>query len=102
MPKDWELLKPGDAAITRKIKAAGPSWTIQERRGRKIFSKGVWAPAANIHAARTAVELQRKDPEYQRKLNNARIRRAEKEEEYQGVDVAECGLEAYPDFTTKS
>jgi len=28
--------------------------------------------------------------------------RVSEEEEYQGVDVAECGLEAYPDFTTKS
>ncbi len=26
--------------------------------------------------------------------------RVSEEEEYQGVDVAECGLEAYPDFTT--
>jgi Amt family ammonium transporter len=26
--------------------------------------------------------------------------RVSEEEEYEGVDVAECGLEAYPDFTT--
>jgi hypothetical protein len=27
--------------------------------------------------------------------------RISEEEEYQGVDQSECGLEAYPEFTTK-
>jgi Amt family ammonium transporter len=27
--------------------------------------------------------------------------RVSEEEEYEGVDISECGLEAYPDFTTK-
>jgi len=26
--------------------------------------------------------------------------RVSEQEEYEGVDVSECGLEAYPDFTT--
>jgi len=84
VPETWELLKPGDAAITRKTKAAGPSWTIQERKGRKIFSRGVWAPSANIRAAQSAVQLQRNDPAYQHKLQKARAKRAENEIVYQG------------------
>lgn len=40
-PPDWALLPPGDAALTRRVKAAGPSWTVQEKKGRKIFSHGV-------------------------------------------------------------
>ena len=26
-PADWELLPPGDAGLTRRVKAAGPTWT---------------------------------------------------------------------------
>src|SRR5690349_16547582 len=43
-PSDWILMPPGDPALTRRIKATGPSWTVQEKRGRKVFSRGVWAP----------------------------------------------------------
>ena len=82
VPKDWALLKPGDAAVTRKVKAAGPSWTMQEKRGRKTFSKGVWAPQVNIEAAEAAVKAQRADPAHQRKLDQSRARRAAQEEVY--------------------
>jgi hypothetical protein len=44
-PADWELLPPGDATLTRQVKAAGPTWAIQVKKGRKTFSRGVWAPA---------------------------------------------------------
>lgn len=83
VPEGWSLLKPGDAAVTRKVKAAGPSWTVKEKRGRRIFSKGVWAPTEHIQTAIKAVESQRQDPEYQRKLHNSRVRRQEKEVDYQ-------------------
>ena len=49
-PPGWALLPPGDAGLTRRVKAAGPSWTVVEKRGRKKFSRGVWAPAAHIEA----------------------------------------------------
>ena len=81
-PDDWELLPPGDAVITRKVKEAGPSWTVQVRKGRKTFSHGVWAPAANIQAATEAVERQRATPEHQAKLARDRERRRIKEAEY--------------------
>ncbi|MEI7782118.1 MAG: DUF2293 domain-containing protein, partial [Planctomycetota bacterium] len=45
---DWELLPPGDAALTRRVKAAGEHWVVQEKKGRKIFSRGVWAPKTTI------------------------------------------------------
>ena len=32
--------------LTRRVKAAGEHWVVQEKKGRKIFSKGVWAPAS--------------------------------------------------------
>ena len=33
VPTGWELLSPGDAALTRRVKAAGPTWTVQEKKG---------------------------------------------------------------------
>ena len=58
-PADWACLPPGDAGLTRRVKAAGPSWAVLERRGRKQFSRGLWAPRAHIDAARVAIEAER-------------------------------------------
>ena len=49
-PEGWILLSPGDAALTRRVKAAGDHWIVQEKKGRKVFSRGVWAPGATIDA----------------------------------------------------
>jgi hypothetical protein len=67
VPDGWELLPPGDAGLTRRVKAAGPTWTVQERRGRKVFSRGVWAPAGIIEAARAALAVERGTPAYARR-----------------------------------
>ena len=47
-PEDWVLLPPGDAALTRRVKEAGDHWVVAEKKGRKIFSRGVWASAATV------------------------------------------------------
>ncbi len=75
VPDGWELLPPGDAAVTRAVKAAGPTWAVSETRGRRTFSRGLWAPAEAIAMARAAVEAKRADPSHQRKLDAARKRR---------------------------
>ena len=41
VPAGWVLLPPGDAALTRRVKAAGEHWIVQEKKGRKVFSQGV-------------------------------------------------------------
>ena len=51
-PEDWVLLPPGDAALTRRVKAAGEHWVVQEKKGRRLFSRGVWAAAATIDKIR--------------------------------------------------
>ncbi len=84
VPDGWELLPPGDAGLTRRVKAAGPTWTMQERRGRKMFSRGIWAPAANIVNARTELEAERLTPAYTKRLEAGRRRRAEEQVEYVG------------------
>ncbi len=42
-PEGWVLLPPGDAALTRRVKEAGDHWVVAEKKGRKVFSQGVWA-----------------------------------------------------------
>lgn len=81
-PSDWALLPPGDAGLTRRVKALGPTWTVQEKVGRKLFSRGVWAPAARIEAERAKLVAERATPAYQRKLTAGRARRADEQKEY--------------------
>ncbi len=64
VPAGWELLPPGDATLTRRVKAAGPTWTIQEKKGRKVFSLGVWAPADRIARFRSELESERSTVAY--------------------------------------
>jgi hypothetical protein len=82
VPSGWALLPPGDAGLTRRVKAAGPSWTVREKRGRKLFSRGLWAPAAHIDAARDALALERADPRYGLRLAAGRRRREGAQAEY--------------------
>ena len=39
VPEGWTLLPPGDAGLTRRVKAAGDHWVVQEKVGRKMFSE---------------------------------------------------------------
>ena len=66
-PPTWACLPPGDAGLTRRVKAAGPSWVVIEKKGRKAFSKGLWAPRENIEAARVALDAERSTDVYAKK-----------------------------------
>lgn len=79
VPCGWDNLPAGDASITRKLKSLGPTWTVQEKKGRKSFSHGVWAAKENISRAKLLVAEQRADPKHQKKLAQAKERREEKE-----------------------
>ena len=84
VPADWHLLAPGDAALTRRVKAGGPSWTVQEKKGRRKFSRGVWAPAERIAAVRAALEAERSTESYAKRRRSAAVRRERKQSEYVG------------------
>ena len=74
-PEDWALLPPGDAALTRRVKTVGEHWVVQEKKGRKTFSRGVWAPAATIDRIRAELEAERSTEGYaKRKEADARRR----------------------------
>ena len=84
-PADWVLVPPGDPGLTRRIKAAGATWTVQEKRGRKTFSRGVWAPGATVEAARAALVAERATPQYAKKMEAAAKRREREQGEYVGT-----------------
>src|SRR5579859_1644056 len=67
VPGGWVLLPPGDAALTRRVKGAGDHWVVQERKGRKVFSRGVWAPASTIEQIRAELEAERSTEGYAKK-----------------------------------
>lgn len=74
-PDGWVCLPPGDAAVTRRVKLAGPSWAVLEKRGRKVFSKGLWAPRENVESARLAVSAERSTDAYAQKRRSDLARR---------------------------
>lgn len=82
VPDDWKLLQPGDAALSRRIKKDGPSWTIQEKKGNKIFSQGILAPAHRIDTLKSILAKERQDPSYQKRLDASRARRERDEQLY--------------------
>src|ERR1022692_1850917 len=90
-PEGWILLPPGDAALTRRVKAAGAHWVVAEKKGRKVFSRGIWAPAATIERIRADLEAERSTESFaKKKLADARRRdeaQVEYVEDFQGAVV---------------
>ena len=82
VPEGWELLPPGDGLLTRRVKADGPYWAVAEKVGRRVMSRGLWAPAARIAVLAERVEAERATPEHARKLAAGRARREREEAEY--------------------
>ena len=82
VPDGWELLLPGDAALTRRVKGGGPSWTVREKKGRRMFSRGVWAPAERITAVRADLEAERSTESYAKRRQADAKRREHKQTEY--------------------
>ena len=82
VPKGWVLLPPGDAALTRRTKAAGDHWVVQEKKGRKVFSKGVWAAAATIDRIRAELDVERSTESYAKRKQADALRREKAQAEY--------------------
>ncbi|WP_041277582.1 DUF2293 domain-containing protein [Desulfotalea psychrophila] len=81
-PAGWKLLPPGDAGLTRRVKAMGSHWLVQEKRGRRTYSKGIWAKGSHIVHAREEIEAKRATPAYIKKMATDVKRREKKQEEY--------------------
>jgi hypothetical protein len=82
VPAGWILLPPGDAALTRRAKAAGEHWVVVEKRGRKLFSRGVWTSAATIERIRADLEAERSTERFAQRKVAAAKRREKVQTEY--------------------
>jgi len=91
-PNGWAFLPSGDAGITRKVKAGGEYWKVEFKKGRYTMSKGLWAPAACIRAAQTAVSAVRSTETYTRRLERDRTTRHKKEETYRSLFLLEVKI----------
>ena len=92
VPDGWVLLPPGDAALTRRVKAAGDHWVAAEKKGRKVFSRGIWTAAATVERIRAELEAERSTEGFAKKKEADARRRekvqAEYVEDFHGAVVA--------------
>jgi hypothetical protein len=72
------------AALTRRVKAAGDHWVETEKKGRKVFCKGIWAPAATVERIRAELEAQRATEGYAKRKEADVRRRENAQAEYVG------------------
>ncbi len=82
VPADWDLLPPGDAGLTRRVKSLGPTWTVKEKKGRRTFSLGVWAAKEQIESARREIAETRSTDAYKKRLAADKKRRDERQGDY--------------------
>ena len=82
VPAGWELLPPGDAGVTRRVKSRGPSWTVKEKKGRRTFSRGVWAPQDRIATVKQEFEAERGTEAYAKRRAADAKRRDKKQAQY--------------------
>ena len=82
IPAEWVLLPPGDPALTRRVKAAGDHFVVAEKKGRKTFSLGVWAPSATIERIRQDLLSERSTDSYAKKQEAAAKRREKTQTAY--------------------
>lgn len=82
VPAGWELLPPGDAMVTRRVKAAGDHWVVTQKRGRRVFSQGIWADGKTIAKVHAGVEAERSTEAYAKKRESDAKRREIIQEQY--------------------
>ena len=98
-PEGWVLQPPGDAALTRRVKAKGEYWAVAEKRGRKVFSQGLWAPKSTIEAIKADLEAERGTEAYAKKQAAGARRREKAQAEY--VEDFESAVLSYLNFHSR-
>ena len=63
---------------------AAPPKVVEEKKGRRVFSRGVWADGVRVAELRAALEAERGTPAYAKRLAAGRKRAARKQEAYTG------------------
>jgi hypothetical protein len=96
VPNGWILVPPGDAALTRRIKAAGDHFAVAEKKGRKVFSKGIWTSVATVERIRAELEAERSTEVFTKRKEADAERREKAQAEY--VDDFHGAGVAFLDF----
>jgi len=96
VPTGWILLPPGDAALTRRVKAAGEHWLVQEKVGRRVFSRGIWAPRETVDHIEKELAAERSTESYAKKQAAGVKRREKAQAEY--VEDFQAAVLAYLTF----
>jgi hypothetical protein len=78
--------------LTRRLKQAGPSWAVIEKKGRKTFSKGLWVPRANLDAVKAGIVAERATDAYAKKRQADAVRRHEAQASYVVTFESEVAL----------
>jgi len=66
------------------VKAAGDHWIVQEKKGRKIFSRGVWASAVTVERIRAELDAERSAESFAKKKEADARRREKAQGQYVG------------------
>ncbi len=82
-PAGWIFVPAGDPGLTRRIKAEAPHWVVMRKWKNRVVSAGLLAPEDAIRKIRAGLEVERRDPEYLRKLESGRRARERKQREYE-------------------
>jgi hypothetical protein len=82
VPDGWVLVPPGDAALSRRIKAAGDHFAVAEKKGRKVFSRGIWTAAVTVERIRADLEAERSTEGFAKKKEADARRREKAQVEY--------------------
>lgn len=82
-PKGWVFLPAGDAGITRKVTAKGNYWRVQVKMGKRLISKGIWAPSEIVSQAQVEVNSTRSTREYKKKREYELQRREKQQLQYE-------------------
>jgi len=68
--------------LTRRLKASGEFWAVSEKRGHKVFSRGLWADGELVAAIQRQLEEERGTATYARKREADQRRREAAQEDY--------------------
>jgi len=82
VPVNWILLPPGDAALTRRVKTRGEHWVVAEKKGRRVFSKGIWASSETIEKIRNELKVERSTESFAKRKAADSKRREKVQDEY--------------------
>ena len=96
VPAGWTLLPPGDAALTRRVKTTGDHWLVQEKVGRRMFSRGLYAPRDTIERIQGELAAERSTAAYSRRREADSRRREARQAEY--VEDFEAAVAAFLAF----